>query len=96
MDENERRRESDEKHRRREIWRIAQALNLTYCDVAGTEGISDGHCDHYYDLGVKFTPQFLKVVNEILSVRAEWDAESDAESAHQMSVLSGQASGRTL
>mgnify|MGYP004447398639 CR=1 FL=1 len=96
MDENARRRESDEKHRRREIWRIAQALNLTYCDVAGNEGISDGHCDHYYDLGIKFTPQFLKVVNEILTQRAFDQAEYDGEMAHQMSVLSGQASGRTL
>ena len=96
MDELTRRRESDEEFRRREIMRVVEALNLTYCDVGGHVDISDGHCEHYYNLGIKFTPQFWKVVNEVLAQRALDQAEYDGEMAHQMSVLSGQASGRTL
>ena len=96
MDEVTRRRESDEEFRRREVMRVVDVLNLTYCDVSGHVDISDGHEDHYYNLGIKFTPQFWRVVKEVLRERALDRAEYEGEMSHQMSVLSGQASGRTL
>ena len=96
MDEVTRRRESDEEFRRREVMRVVDALNLTYCDVSGHVDISDGHEEHYCNLGIKFTPQFWQVVKEVLRERALARAEYEGEMSHQMSVLTGQASGRTL
>ena len=90
MDESARRRESDERHRRLEIWRIAyQELNLTFCDMGGNTGICDRALAHYRELGVTFSPQFLWVVRDILSAREDSLAACEAESAHQMSVMPG-------